>query len=226
MCLSAEASFGAAAALLPVGAFCVGAATRKDLRFLPLGLVPVAFGVHQGAEGFVWLGLHHDDAALIKGGAAVFLFFALAFWPFWIPFSLLLPEAHRLVRVFLAVAAALSGVWLILYLPIALDPGRWTPSVGHHSIHYDIDSLPGFQHVPRLAWRLAYLAFICGPLAVAHPGGRGTRLRILGGGLVALLFFVSYLVSWYAFTSVWCFFAAILSLALTVLFVRLPARDH
>jgi hypothetical protein len=226
MCFSAEASFGAAAALLPVGAYCVGAAARKDLRFLPLALVPVAFGVQQVAEGCVWLGLHHDDAALTEWGTAVFLFFALSFWPFWIPFSLLLPEARRPVRVFMATAAALSTVWLILYLPIALDPGQWLPDIDRHSIHYDIDNLPGFQLVPRVVWRLAYLAFICGPLALAHPGGRGTRLRALGGGLVAALFLVSYLVYWYAFTSVWCFFAAILSLALAVLFVKLPARGH
>jgi hypothetical protein len=227
MCFSAEASFGAAAALLPVGAYCVGAAARKDLRYLPLALVPVAFGVQQAAEGCVWLGLHHHDEALKQVGTAVFLFFALSFWPFWIPFSLLLPETRRPVRVFFATAAAFSTVWLVLCLPVALDPGLCQPRDVYHSIDYDINNLPGFQFVPRVVWRVAYLAFICGPLALARPGGSGGGwLRAIGGGVVAGLFLVSYLVYWYAFASVWCFFAAILSLALAVLFVRLPARGQ
>jgi hypothetical protein len=226
VCFSAEASFTAAAALLPVGAYCVGAAIRKDRRFLALALIPVAFGVQQAAEGCVWLGLHHEDVALVRRGTMVFLFFALTFWPFWIPFSLMLPEGRRPVKMLLAATAVLSVVWLALYAPVALDPDQWARAhVVRHSIDYDTDSLPGFRVVPRALWRLAYLAFICGPLALARPGGGGgTSLRVLGGGVVAALFAVSYLVYWYAFTSVWCFFAAILSLALTVLFARLPAR--
>ena len=47
MCFSAEASFGASAALLPVGAYCVMRSARGDRRFLPLGLAPIAFGVQQ-----------------------------------------------------------------------------------------------------------------------------------------------------------------------------------
>jgi hypothetical protein len=227
MCFSAEASFTATAALLPVGAYCVGAALRKDRRLLPLALIPVAFGVQQAAEGCVWLGLHHDDGVLVQGGAAVFLFFALAFWPFWIPFSLVVPEERRTQRVILATAVVLSVVWLVLYAPVALDPARWARAdVVNHSIAYDTENLPGFQFVPRAVWRTAYLAFICGPLLLAkRNGGGGTRLRVLGGAAVAGLFAVCYLVYWYAFTSVWCFFAAVLSLMLAALFAKLPARN-
>ncbi len=76
---------------------------------------------------------------------------------------------------------------------------------------------------PRTAWRIAYLAAICVSLLAARPGG-GDRLRILLGVLVAALFAFCYLVYWYAFTSVWCFFAALLALLLGVVFARLP--DH
>jgi hypothetical protein len=225
MCFSAEASFGSAAALVAVGGYCVSRAVRNDYRYLPLALTPVFFGVQQAAEGFVWLGLHHDDTMLVQRASVVFLYFALAFWPFWIPFSLLWPEARQPARVFFVVMVALSVVWLFLFLPIAIDPSKWLRTeVVHHSIAYGVDDLPGFQLVPRVIWRLAYLAFIAGPLAVASPGGGGKRLRLIGGGTIAVLFAVSYGIYWYAFTSVWCFFAALLSLALGYLFYRLPER--
>jgi hypothetical protein len=115
MCFSAEASFASAAALVPVGAYCVRCAIRKNLRFLPLGLTPVAFGAQQAAEGGVWLGLRHGDATGVERMAIVFLFFALAFWPFWIPFSLLFLEGGRLGRGLLAGLTAASLIWLWLY---------------------------------------------------------------------------------------------------------------
>jgi hypothetical protein len=223
MCFSAEASFGAAGALLAVGAYCVSKAIRKDQRFLPLALTPIAFGAQQAAEGFVWLGLHHEDAALVERGTVVFLFFALAFWPFWIPFSLLFPEPRRPAKVFLATTAILSAVWLVLYAPVALDPAAWHPQIMHHSLDYGTEHLPGFRVVPRIIWQVAYLAFIALPLGIARTGGHNW-LRIFGGGAIALLFAVSYFVYTYAFTSVWCFFAAILSLALAIVFARLPYR--
>jgi hypothetical protein len=210
--------------LLPVGAFCVHRAISRDGRFLPLALTPVAFAAQQAAEGFVWLGLDHGDPALVGRGAVVFLFFALAFWPFWIPFSLLLLESRRAGKRLLATATVLSLVWLWLYAPLAADPGRWlSTEVVHHSIAYDFNDLPAFHLVPRTAWRIAYLAFICVPLLAARPGG-GDRLRLFVGSLVAVLFVLSYLVYWYAFTSVWCFFAALLALLLGVVFARLAER--
>jgi hypothetical protein len=225
MCFSAEASFATGAALLPVGAYCVWRAARNEPRFLPLALVPIAFGLQQVAEGFVWLGLHHGDPVLVSRSAVVFLFFALPFWPLWLPLSLLPPEGRRPARVFLAALVLVSPVWLWLYAPLATDPGRWlSTEVVHHSIAYQFSSLPAFQLAPRALWRVAYLASICGPLLVASPGSGGGLLRAVGGGVVAALFVVTYLIYWYAFTSVWCFFAALLSLLLALAFARLPPR--
>ena len=225
MCFSAEASFGAAAALLPIGGYCVQSALRKDRRYLPLALVPVAFGMQQAAEGCVWLGLHHGDEELVTRASVGFLYFALVFWPVWIPFSLLFTEERRPAKRLLAATTVLSLVWLLLYAPVAIDPGRWVQTdVVHHSIAYRVDGLPGFQVVPRPLWRLAYLAFICGPLGLAQRGGGGTRLRAIGGSAVAVLFVICYLVYEYTFTSVWCFFAALLSLILCHLFFKLPFR--
>jgi hypothetical protein len=61
MCFSMEASFVAAAGLTPVGVYCVARAIRKNLRFLPLAITPIAFAVQQAQEGYVWYGLGRHD---------------------------------------------------------------------------------------------------------------------------------------------------------------------
>jgi hypothetical protein len=224
MCFSAQASFAAGAVLLPAGAYCVRAAVRKNLRYLPLGLVPLAFGAQQIDEGLVWLGLEQGNGPLVQWGSAVFLFFALAFWPFWIPFSLWFPETRRAGKRLLAGLTVLSLVWVWLYFPVAVEPGRWlSTEIRSHSVRYEFDNLPGFQVVPRGVWRGAYLLAICVPLLTCRPvPGEASPVWLAGGALVAVLFAVSYFVFWYAFTSVWCFFAALLSLFLCLAFRRLP----
>jgi hypothetical protein len=222
MCFSPEASFGATALLLPLGAYCVRRAVRNDLRYLPLALTPLAFGVQQAAEGCVWYGLRHDDPALVASASALFLFFALAFWPFWVPFSLLFVERRRPTRLFLGATAALSLSWLIFYTQLALVPHHLLRAQAvRHSIDYGLADLRGFRDAPALVWQLAYLAFICAPLLLARPGGHKLIWRI-GGGLIAALFVVSYLVYRYAWASVWCFFAAVSSLLLVFAFAKLP----
>lgn len=226
MCFSAEASFGASAALLPVGVYCVTRSARTDRRFVPMGMVPIAFGVQQAAEGCVWLGLNRGQPDLVTPAAVAYLFFALAFWPIWTSFCLLLPESRRFAKVSLGVLLALSPVWLWLYAPLAVDPERWlSTQVTHHSIAYEFNELPAFQLAPPEYWRICYLAFVCLPLLVARPGSGGNLMRLAAGVLVAALFAISAMVYWYAFISVWCFFAAIVSVLLGLAFRQLPARS-
>jgi hypothetical protein len=224
MCFSTEASFTAAAALLPVGAYCVHSAIGKNMRFLPLALTPVAFAVQQAAEGCVWYGLGHAHRMMVQWSTAIFLFFALAFWPFWVPFSLRFVERRRLARVILTIVAALSLSWFGFYVVAVLSPERdlYARVVGH-SIDYGLADLHGFRRLPLVIWQLVYLACICGPLLIARTGSGAARWRLCGG-IVAALLVVSDLVYWYAFASVWCFFAAVSSLLLAFTFIKLPPQ--
>src|SRR5439155_3244888 len=123
MCFSAEASFAASAALLPAGAYCVQAAVRKQPGYLPLALAPVAFGVQQASEGVVWLALDRGDAALTRLASLAFLFFALAFWPFWISVQAAAAETVPPRRRMLIALAAANTVWFwILFFPLAIGP--------------------------------------------------------------------------------------------------------
>lgn len=221
MCFSVEASFTAATALVPVGAYCVWSAVRKERRFLPLALTPVVFAVQQASEGWVWYGLRHDNSRLVEGSTRVFLFFALAFWPFWVSFSLWFVERRRLTKMFLGISTVLSLSWLGLYAHAVLTPeSEMNAHVVRHSIDYGLADLKGFREAPLIFWRLVYLSFICGPLLLVRTGSE-VHWHLFSG-VVAVLFVVSDLVYWYAFASVWCFFAAVSSLLLAFAFTRLP----
>jgi hypothetical protein len=226
MCFSPEASFAVGGALLPAGIYCTQAAIRKDVRFVPLALVPIAFGLQQISEGFVWLGLHDDNSSLVQQASVVFLFFGIAFWPCWIPLSLAIAESRRPQRMVLALMSVVGLAWLWFYSPIATDPSRWlTTEVVKHSVRYSMDELPGLQVLPRAVWRTGYLLIIGASLAIGRFDPGGNRFaNISGGVIISALFAVSYGLYWHAFLSVWCFFAAVLSVFLCGAFYRLPVR--
>jgi len=222
MCFSAEASFGVGAVLLPAGCYCIRQALRKRLACLPLALIPVVFSLQQLSEGLVWVGLRRNDPILVTAASLSFLFFALSFWPFWVPFCVLVTERRGPVRVGFA-AIALLGVAFssFIYAPLVLDPGRWLQvGVRHHSIQYQIGSLPVFDELSRPWWHLFYLVLVATPL-LASPDRRFALYYITVAAAAA----ISHVVFWYAYISVWCFFAAILSSQLCYIFYRLEKRQ-
>jgi hypothetical protein len=222
MCFSAEASFAAGTVLLPAGAYCLYAAARKRPNSLPLAAVPVFFAVQQAAEGVVWLGLHHGDAGLTRAASLAFLFFALAFWPFWIALQAAVAEASTVRRRLLVGLAVLNTVWFwVLYFPLLTGPeSLLRTEVVHHSIQYSYPDLAVYQFVPRPLLRVLYVLAVGAPLLVAS--GAWGRLP---GLVLAASAVVSAVVFEYAFVSVWCFFAAVLSAYLCVVFRSLPARQ-
>src|SRR5690242_6586365 len=108
MCFSAPASFVASAALLPAGVYCIRAAFRKNRAYLSLAAVPIFFSVQQFCEGLVWLGLGQDNESLVRTASIAYCYFAIAFWPFWIPFSFIFVTTRRRTR-WLLIAVTLLG---------------------------------------------------------------------------------------------------------------------
>jgi hypothetical protein len=220
LCFSAQASFGVGSLLLPAGAYCIYTAARKNRAFLPLSLIPLLFGAQQFCEGFVWIGLDEPEAPDVRMGSLGFLFFGLLFWLFWIPLSVTFFESRAKVKLFLGLVAliGLAG-GLILFLPLMWDPELLTTVVVHHSIHYKFEGSPAFAMFPKEAWQLFYLAVVAIPLVVSKAQGFG------GFGIILLVSaIISHFLYGYAFVSVWCFFAALLSLNLCNFFRHLPDR--
>jgi hypothetical protein len=222
VCYSAEASFAAAAVLVPAGVYCVLEAARKKPRWLALAAVPVLFGIQQGSEGFVWLGLGRGDPVLVRQAALTFLFYALAFWPFWLPFVALTQETQPgRRRLLLAWTVLTTGWFWALYYPLLTGPeSLLTVRVHHHSIEYAYSGLAVFRHVPARVLDVIYVLTVTAPLLVSSERwGRVPALVVAASAAVtAALYFQ-------AFVSVWCFFAAGLTLYLVWLFRVLPERD-
>ena len=207
MCFSPEVSFGSAAALIPTGMYGVWAAARNAPRLWPLAIVPAVFGFQQACEGFVWLGQQYGDTGLQVLAGRAYLFFALAFWPFWFCAGTALIEPDRARRRLLTAVAALSTAWFwFAYLPVLGDPAAAGSCVCKNSIRYaHPDALLG-----PWGMRVAYL------VSAAVPVFTSSLRRVLAVplALAAGSAAVAAAVYDHAYTSVWCLFAAVLSVSL------------
>jgi hypothetical protein len=219
MCFSAEASTAAAVALLPVGGYCLTTAWRKDRAYLLFAAVPLLFGLQQVCEACVWRALDRGDPEAARVPSLAFLFFALAAWPVWSPIVAAAIEPPGRKSWALLVLAGAGGLFAAAhFLPLLHDCGRTlNPSVVGHSVRYDLSGVPVAGSDWWWVWVALYLAAVGGPLLIS----RDRRLRILGVGVV-LAAAVSYAVFAHAFASVWCFFAAVLSLYVAYVLYRLP----
>lgn len=221
MCISAEVSFSLSGALIAGGTYCVHQARRLDHRLLPLAAIPIVFSIQQFCEGWVWTGIVHDEPRLVSVAATAFLFFALLFWPVWIPASMQFVARSRGARWFLRAMTGVGlAIGLALMFPTVLQPTWLVVNVEHHSIHYDISPSPIFHSIPGVFWQVAYMATVAAPLFVSSR-----KKLIHAGAAVILSAAITRVVFDYAFASMWCLFAAALSLYLCVVFYRL-ARKH
>ena len=75
MCLSAGVSFTASVLLTGGGVAIVAKAMQRNLRYLPLGLMPLFAGIQQFMEGNVWVGVNTGNHLMLVWGAMGFIFF-------------------------------------------------------------------------------------------------------------------------------------------------------
>lgn len=111
MCFSAEASFTAAAVLVPAGAATVYGAYRRNPRYLPIAALPVFFGLQQLFEGLVWVGKDLSSSSMIDRYALAYMFFTWLAWPVWVPLStyFLEPCRRRYVYLLFAILGGMVG---------------------------------------------------------------------------------------------------------------------
>lgn len=222
MCFSAEASLAASAILIPLGAYGVRVAGMKDRTYIPLAATPLLFGIQQLCEAGVWIVLGKDRFSPVKSLALTYLFFAIAFWPFWVPFTAAVIEVRRSRR-WLFRGLAVVGLILgsVCYLPSVLNYDQWlTVHIVDHSIEYDFSRMPDSQMGRTLIWQALYLTSVTCPFLMSVD----RRLRFLGLS-IAITAAVTQVHFRYAFISVWCFFAAWLSLHINYVLYRLPDRS-
>jgi hypothetical protein len=218
VCFSAAASFAVGVPLIPAGIYCLWSAAVKQPRYLGLAAVPVFFGIQQISEGFVWHALNHGDTTQVRAPSLFFLFFALAFWPFWFPFLAALMETSWRRWFFGGLALLATGWFWILYFPLLASEDTFITEIAHHSIRYDYyGSLVVYEYIPRPVLQALYFISIALPMVFSsQPFGRIPGIVLGASALVAALVFE------HAFVSVWCFFAAVLSIYCCAMFYRMP----
>jgi hypothetical protein len=212
MCFSAAASFIAAGALAAVGGASIGAAADK--RATLFAAVPLGFAAQQGSEGVVWLTIdvppHH---LLLRTAVFVFLAFALVVWPTWIPIAVGRAERDAERRRWLArltwIGVLVSAVALVLLI-------GWEPHarIDGHSLRYTFGANLG--DVVRILLVAAYVVPTLGPFFVST-----INLSDVFGAALIVSMIAALVIRHEALTSVWCFFAAVLS---AIVFVSVRRR--
>jgi len=196
MCFSAAASFAAGGTLSVVGGLTIAKVRKKSE--LSFASIPLLFGIQQAIEGAVWVSFGSPILNTIATYA--YSMFSHVLWPIFIPFSVLMietdPIRKKILRLFSFMGLAV-GLYLLYF--ILVDPV--TAHVVNNSIAY---------HSPHLYVYLImalYLVTTCGSCLVSSH----KIINIFG-----VVLFISFAIAAWFFTetffSVWCFFAAILSI--------------
>lgn len=217
MCFSALASFTFGSALVTIGTVSTYNAYMKDKKYLYFALIPFFFGLQQGIEGFIWLQLQAENLSHLRLASNLYLFFALFFWPFFISLSSYKIEEKPTRRKILQTLVFVSILFgLLVYLPIFTTVTAKTVVIDNHSIYYDI------YQSEALRW----LYSVCYAFLVIMPWLLSSQLQIkLLGGLLFVSLLISYFCFVYAFTSVWCFFAALISSYIGFILYNLKKRN-
>jgi hypothetical protein len=200
MCFSAVASFTAAGVLGAAGAATLKQAKTKAEK--PFAAIPLFFAAQQAIEGVVWLTF--GTPRIQAGAAHLYLLFSHVFWPAFLPYAVWKletgPRRKDALRYFVFLGSMI-GAYLLFY--VLMGPASVT--ISGHGLVYEVPlpSVP-FSIVP-------YVLATCVPLFISSH----KYVRVMGMAVSASLL-ITY---WYylqAFYSVWCFFAAILSLIIYV----------
>ena len=211
MCFSATASAAAAATLIPIGAYCINIARKNMPGWLMLSAYPMAFGLHQAIECAVWLGINSNNQSLVDMASLGYVFFSHFFWLFWVPFSVYYMEMEGTRKRFLGILTILGFLYgLSLFIPLILREGWLVVEVVQNSLLYKTTIICGGivdRQVVRGIYALqVFLALI---LSTNH------KVRLFGV-MIMISVIGTFAFFKYAFVSVWCFFAAILSVYLLI----------
>ena len=205
MCFSAAANFTGSGVLGTIGVLTFTKVKhRRELLFASL---PTLFAIHQFIEGFVWLGLDGVLSPRVTHDmGAAFMLYAQGLLPFLMPLSVLLFEAdvrsRRRMLPFLIV-----GGLTTLYMLWALAAYPTEVFVRGNSIVYINPA------TNNTAVAIFYVVATCGSLLFSKV----RSMVIFGVANLAILLVVMG-VKRYAFTSLWCAYAAVASVIILAYF--------
>ena len=200
MCFSAGASFAGSVVISTIGIATI-LKVHKPSQIV-FACIPLFFGFQQFIEGCLWYSMQHPEYSQYENiFTTTFLIMAQIFWPVMIPLAVLHMEKNkkkkRLLWVFLSLGLTISIFYIYCLLNYMV-----TPQISGYHIHY-------VENSPKTLTFIAFLLYLITsitPLFISSI----KRTHLLGilmslSCLITILFFTQYL------TSVWCFFAALIS---------------
>jgi multisubunit Na+/H+ antiporter MnhC subunit len=215
MCFSAEASFAGSAVISAIGVVTL-TKVKKPTQIL-FAAIPFIFGIQQCAEGVLWVTLKSDTAESLQyAGMYIFLTTALIIWPTMVPLSIWLLEKGKQRRKVLAGLIAAGGIVSLFYTCCLILYDVY-PQIQNFHIAY-VDDFP--RALVMIAF-VIYLVVTITPLFVSSV----KRMWLFGvlmavSCLISGIFFAEYL------TSVWCFFAALISIAIYWIFGKIQSETR
>jgi hypothetical protein len=203
MCFSAEASFAGSAVISAIGVATL-AKVKKRTQIL-FAAIPLIFGIQQCAEGILWITLKSGTAEKLQyTGMYIFLITALIIWPTMVPLSVWLLEKGKKRRKILAGLIATGGI-VSLFYTYCLALYHVYPQIQSFHIIY-VDEFP--STLVKITF-VIYLVATIVPLFVSS-----VKWMWLFGVLIAISCFISGIFFAEYLTSVWCFFVALISIAI------------
>jgi hypothetical protein len=200
MCFSPEASFAGGIIISTIGIATI-TKVHKPTQLL-FASIPLFFGIQQIVEGVLWLTIPNPEYINLQYIATyIFLIMADFLWPMMIPLSVWFMEEKKKRKRGLLILLILGSL-LSFYYAYCLVFYNVNPEISGYHIFYKTD-FPGSLSMPAF---IVYLIVTITPLFVSSI----KRTHLMGvlmflSCLVTAIFFTQYL------TSVWCFFAALIS---------------
>jgi hypothetical protein len=205
VCFSATVNFAGSAVLGVAGV--VTLTKVKHRRELLFAAMPLLFAIHQFIEGFVWLGL---DGILSRAVAhdmgAAFMLYAQGLLPLLAPLSVLVFEPNARSRRRMLPFVVIGG-GVTLYVLWALTAFPLQVYIEKNSIVY-IN-----QATNNTLVALLYVVVTCGSLFFSR-----IRMMVAFGVANLVILLLVMAVKRYAFTSVWCAYAAAASIIILAYF--------
>lgn len=221
MCFSAEASYTAAAVLLPASGFAIQRAYQTNHNYLPIAALPLFFGFQQLFEGLIWTGNALSSDSMVQRYSLAYMFFSWLAWPVWVPFStyFLEPCRRRYIYLIFAIMGGMLGA--VQYFPYFAHEGWLVTKFFPNAISYQGAVLFDFI-MPREFTYAIYLFVIIAPLLTSSD-----RHAQMFGVLISIVVIITYLFFSFAYISVFCFGGALMSLFVVhIVFSGTPAPEQ
>jgi hypothetical protein len=202
MCFSATASFISGGVLSAAGVVTLLKVTKKTE--IPFASIPLLFGIQQIIEGIIWLTFRYSAPELNEVMTMVYSIFSHVIWPIYVPLSIVLletiPWRKNVISAFLGLGTIVSFYLLYFLITLPVTSQVMNKHLVYVSPHFNL----------YIAMSFYVAAVSISTLFSSH------KLVNIFGVLLLFSFGATFILSKMALISVWCFFAALLSIIIFV----------